>query len=100
MHLLSGKPVPIYTAPALSEEGLVLHNLGSSENYNLKKCSFDGKILLCCAFLCLQRRGALFPLVINLSRFFLAFHNRFLSPSIFSPSLLCMSSLHIIVNVP
>lgn len=85
MHLLFGKPVPIYTAPAVSEEGQVLHNLGSSENYNLKKCSFDGEILLGCAFLCLQGRGASFPLVINLSHFFLVFRNRLLSPSILSP---------------
>lgn len=34
LHLLPGTPVPIFTAPAAYEKGLVLCNLSSFENYN------------------------------------------------------------------
>lgn len=54
LHFLSGKPVPIYTLPAVYKEGLVPHNLSSIENYNLEIIHLMAKILLSYMFLCLQ----------------------------------------------
>ena len=99
LHLLSGKCVPIYTPPTVCKECLVLYKLSGIENYNLKNVHLMGRYCFLVRFFVYSGVEYFFLRLLASRVSFLFFVIGFcFCPFFFS--LLCMSSLHIIDNVP
>lgn len=99
LHVLSGKRVPIYTPPAVYKEGLAFYKLSGIENYNLKNVHLMGKYCFVVRFFVYGGVEYFFlRLLASCVSFLLFVIGLCFCPFFFS--LLCMSSLHIIDNVP